>query len=442
MIIFHEGMPRSGKSLAAMKDHVVPALKAGRRIYARVDGLDHAHLATLADITEERCRELLTVWTEEEAAKLETLTIDNDALIVIDEAQNYWPCQKPPLNPQLTKWVAEHGHHGLDVLLMGQLLKDVHRTWVNRTNRKIQFIKKDMLGKDGEYKWIMYTGSPDSRGNVRFTQVDKGDGVYDPEYFGAYASHSSGTENKGTYADDRINIWNTKAFKFGIPAAGGAVLLAIGMLIWLFTGGLASSTGTKDKPPAKVAAAPVPTRVVEEVTTNAGTNAAVTKRYVDGQEVKPQQQERLERKTMSEQLADVVTDLSKTNRIRLGFLMRSADRTRVVIEWRDTSYRVVDQLDDRDLETLGWHVLTTNNNRMVVLSGPDKTLVATAWPIEEQKQERGEPENNRDRIIRHGTRNAPTMAPQAEAPLPETSVSLTGHAERAPVWARRPYQAI
>ena len=52
MIIFHEGMPRSGKSYASTKDHIVPALKKGRAIYARLDGLNYPQLAELAEITE------------------------------------------------------------------------------------------------------------------------------------------------------------------------------------------------------------------------------------------------------------------------------------------------------------------------------------------------------------------------------------------------------
>ena len=73
MIIFHEGMPRSGKSYAATQDHIVPALKQGRRMYVRIDGIDHAKLADLAGITEERCRELLTELTEEDVHKLDLI---------------------------------------------------------------------------------------------------------------------------------------------------------------------------------------------------------------------------------------------------------------------------------------------------------------------------------------------------------------------------------
>lgn len=90
MIIFHEGMPRSGKSYAAMKDHIIPALSKGRIVYSRLDGIEHKQIAELAGIEEDRCRELLLPLTEEQCLKLPEQQFAKDSLIVIDEAQNYW----------------------------------------------------------------------------------------------------------------------------------------------------------------------------------------------------------------------------------------------------------------------------------------------------------------------------------------------------------------
>lgn len=419
MIIFHEGMPRSGKSFAATKDHIVPALKAGRRCYVRIDGIDFAKLAELAAITEDRCRELLTELTEEDVQHLPSISIENDSLVVLDELQNYWPAQKAALSPEMTKWVAEHGHHGLDVLCMGQLLKDCHRTWVNRTNRKIQFVKKDMLGKPDDYKWRMFTGSPDSRGNVKFVEVQQGDGTYDPAYFGCYKSHSAGTENKGTYVDDRANIFKSAMFRKWLPILGVCVLSAIGYIIYLFSGGLAPNT-----PTAK------PVKVVETVITNAASDNPTVKEYVNGKPVTPtveakEKEPEKERPKIAKgerpeetlDLPDVVAELTKNNRIRLALIVRTAKRTRVIIEWRDTSFRVVDQMDNDDLEMLGYHVLTSNNNRLVVLTSPDRRLVASAWPVDEV---RGQQEETKDNIRRGVRRDSGiAIAPRVHDPAPD-----------------------
>lgn len=431
MIICHEGMPRSGKSYAATQDHIVPGLKAGRRMYVRIDGIDFAKLAELATISEERCRELLTVLTEEDVQNLDKIAIENDALVVLDELQNYWPSQKAPLSPAMTKWVAEHGHHGLDVLIMCQLLKDCHRTWVNRTNRKIQFVKKDMLGKPDEYKWRMFTGSPDARGNVKFIEVQQGDGKYDEKYFGCYASHSAGTENTGTYEDDRANIWNSPMFKKWLPILGVVVVVAIGYIVYLFNGGLASGTGAK------------PVKTVETVTKSSDGKETVTE-YIDGKEVKkqaktetkepekPKPEEEPKRASSSPlDLPDVVSELSKSNRIRLAMVVRSAKKTRVLIEWRDTSFRVVDQLDEDDLAILGYQVLTTNSNRMAVLVSADKRHVVSAWPIDEQVQKTEETKDDikRGRKRESGVAVAPPPEEVEPVALKETPRYSTADAQ-------------
>lgn len=367
-----------------MADHIIPALQKGRRVYARIDGLDHDKIATAAGLDLERVDQLLVELTEQQVQKLPQLEIDKDSLVVLDELQNYWPQGKAQLPPDIVKWIAEHGHHGLDVLCMGQLLKDCHRTWVNRTNRKIQFIKKDVLGKPNEYKWIMYTGTPDSRGNVKFIEVQKGDLPYDQKYFGCYKSHSEGTENKDTYADDRVVIWNSPMFRKWLPIMGIFALCSLGYIVYLFNGGLAATP--KQEPPK--AQAPQPVSVVETVTTSGPgqeTKTVVTKSAAAGAPgvTISSEDKRPDDKRIDFEMPDLLAELAKENRIRLAAVIRSAKSTRIVIEFRDSSMRVVDQLSNDQLETLGWHVLTTNDNRMAVLSRPGKQIVATSWPVGE-----------------------------------------------------------
>lgn len=375
MIIFHEGMPRSGKSYAALKDHVIPALVKGRTVYARIDGLNYKQIADLANITVERCRELLIELTEAQCQALTEVEFDQDALIVIDEAQNYWPTGRGNLTPDLLKWIAEHGHHGHDVLLMGQLLKDVHRSWVNRTNRKVQFVKKDVVGKADEYKWIMYHGRPDGEGRVKFTEATRGDEKYDDRYFGCYKSHSDGTENKANYADDRINIFKSRLFRRWLPLIGIASLLAVGYLVYLFKGGgFASSQkappAVQKTSPGRPNPAPVPQPPVPEkspASTPASSPTPAPSKAADEWD-----------------LADVVTRLSRDNRPRLAGVLRSARETRVVVEWRDAAQRVVESMTSDQLRVLGWYPLVTDDDRMAVLLRPGHRIVATSWPIEEQ----------------------------------------------------------
>lgn len=305
-------MPRSGKSYASTKDHIVPALKKGRSVFARLDGINYAQLADLAEISEERCRELLIEITEEQMAKIWELPIPKDALVVLDELQNYWPQNRAPLSPPMMKFIAEHGHHGWDILAMGQLLKDCHRNWINRTNRKIQFIKKDMLGKPDEYKWIMFTGRPDKNGQVKFDEVAKGDGTYEEKYFGCYASHSAGTENAETYVDDRVNIWKSPMFRKWIPLAGLVALVGIGYLVHLFRGGLVDTP----KEPAKTAQASTvkPVKVTETLTTSGPGQPEKTVVLSNSEPVKKEPEKAAADRTGDFDIPDLVADLSKDRR--------------------------------------------------------------------------------------------------------------------------------
>src|SRR3990172_5966980 len=195
MLIFHGGLPRSGKSFEAVKKHLVPALKSGRHVYARIDGLDYPKIAQVSGISVDRCAELLHHVEEEQVKTIDAMPIPVGSLIVIDEVQNYFPDGRKPLSDGMTKFVAEHGHQGLDILLMGQEFKDMHKLWKNRVSQKVMFNKLDMLGKGDKYRWKLFKAIEPQK----FAEVSAGEETYDKEYFGTYKSFVPGAENNQLY---------------------------------------------------------------------------------------------------------------------------------------------------------------------------------------------------------------------------------------------------
>ena len=193
MIVFHEGMPGSGKSYAAMRDHIIPALQKGRKVFARMNGLDRDKISEVSAVDRDQLDQLLLDLAEDEVLEFCRVVdgewkLPADCLLVIDELQNFFPQKRAALDPETTKFIAEHRHRGMDILVMGQLLKDCHRTWVNRTNRKVQFLNRDVVGKSDEYRWKIYNGQPDSKGQVIFNEVTGGNLPYDKLLFGTYNS--------------------------------------------------------------------------------------------------------------------------------------------------------------------------------------------------------------------------------------------------------------
>lgn len=385
MLIFHEGMPGSGKSYAAMVDHILSILKKGRKVYARMNGLDRDRMAEAGELDRESLDRLLIEVGEDEVLDLcrvkivdgqRQWNVDADSLVVLDELQNFFPSGRAKLDKEHVQFFSEHRQRGLDILCMGQLLKDCHKMIVNRVNRKVQFLNKDVVGKPMEYKWKIFNGKPDDNGNVSFTLVTDGDGTYDPKYFGTYASYQEGTENTERLADDRVVIWKSPVFRKWLPILGLVSLVSVGYLIHLFSGGL---TGGKIPEKPK----PQPVAVVTEIEETGKPKRVI----VEGELPKEAKPEKPKEKNGSTSeafaLADYVTDLSEKNRIRLVGILRGVKQTKIVIEWRDASNQVIESLSGDDLRALGWSVLLSESDRMAILARPGKQLVATGWPIPE-----------------------------------------------------------
>lgn len=375
MIIFHEGMPGSGKSYAAMRDHIIPAVKKGRKVFARMNGLDRDRIAEVAGIDRARLDEQLFEIDETEVDKLCRVTngewqLPPDCLLVIDELQNFFPQKRAPLDQDTIKFVAEHRHRGMDILAMGQLLKDCHRTWVNRTNRKYQFLNRDVVGKADEYKWRVFNGQPDSKGQVIFNEITGGKLPYDKSIFGTYKSFQDDTENTERLVDDRTNVYNSKAFRVYLPLVGLVALLGLGYVGYLFSGGGLAKSETKNVQNAPMAQ-PVKT-VIEET----GKPVQTIIHAMD--DAKP-----AEPKANDDPWPDLIGELAKKEKIRLAYAIRSAKHTRIVVEFRDTANQIVNSFDTDALKQLGWGIMVSDDLSMVSIARQGKRLVATAWPIPE-----------------------------------------------------------
>lgn len=392
MIIFHEGLPGSGKSFGAMKDHIIPALVKGRKVFCYIEGLDHKKIAELADITDQRCHELLIQLTREDVPNIYD-RVENDSLVVIDELQNFFPDRRQPLDEKITQFVTEHRHRGLDILGMGQLLKDCHKLWRNRTSQKVTFQQREALGKPNEYKWIVYKGRLDARGNVIFDEVTKGKAEYDPKYFGTYASHEPDTENKETFKDSRANIFNSPVLKKWLPTYGIVLVFAIGFLIYAFKGGgLNPSADKAELKQAKQETQQTKTGIIH-------TSASVAERQTQYQPQKADTYQVTEYKdgksigTRPEILPtgqiqpmvqnDYIDQLSSSYRIRLGGVMHGQRRTTGIVEWRDDTGSLKEQLSIHSLAGFGWLVLISPDGSVATLTKNEKRYIVTAWPLQD-----------------------------------------------------------
>lgn len=362
MITFYEGLPRSGKSFSAMRDEILPRIKTGRKVFAYLEGINHEQIAKLAGITEDRCKELLHALTREQVPEIYK-HVENDSLVVIDEIQNFFPTKRQPLESAITQFVTEHGHRGLDIVIMGQSIKDVHSLWRRRCESKIYFLKKSAFGKPNEYSATVFRVVP-YKDDVKYESVMTSNNTYDPAFFGTYKSHTDGTKNKETHIDPRGIIWNHPLFKRWLPITAALTIILIAYVWNLFNGGLEKSLIKEVKAEAEMPK----TRIFNPQV--AAMPASVPA---------PEPEKQIAEPTPP---ADIVQELSQKNRIRLIGYWKDGAATNALIEWRDSGAGLVHSMNSRDLSGLGWNVFVNQDGTIATMQKGSVRLIATSWQID------------------------------------------------------------
>jgi len=357
MIIFHEGLPRSGKSYECLVHRIIPALKQGRAVDAYVEGLDHDKIAGAAGIEPDACRELLHVVSAEDVPNIWQVSRDN-ALVVIDEVQDFFGV-RAKVSPEMTKFITQHGHRGIDVVLMGQDFRDANALFRRRIEIKQHFFKLSGVGAENSYR----VTTQRHKGHDDYEDVSTEVHKYDKRYFGTYASHVAATIQTGNYKDNRANLLRGKFFTIVLP---GALLLG-GAGVWyavkFFKGetmvkspaAAASSASSGLPPPVRyVMGKPVPPGAAPAV-------ASVVERKVPPVEAR-------------------LAALSKDGDIRFAGQLGAGARVDGVVEWIEKGGRTLQRLSLADLRELG--VSMTVGKSYLLLKLGEWEAVAMMWPIE------------------------------------------------------------
>lgn len=378
MIFGHEGLPRSGKSLEAMQ-HVVDALRHGRHIVTNVHGINKRAIADYTGIPVHSIELLITCLEAPEGLDEDGQLAwykkafwnhrINDSLWIWDEINQFFPPDRQPLTADWAKFVTEHGHLGIDVLIMGQDLTELHKTWRNRLQRYTRFTKMDMMGKEDHYHWATLTNV--SRG--RFKQTAQGKKPYNKDFFGFYKSHRDETTNKGNYKDGRFAVFQAK-HKFWAVVFGIALVVAL-WNIWTFWNPPAPT-----KPKVESAATAKPVGPVDQQVTNASPppTAAVSKSSaptdIAADHIKaPEPIDYLDQFAIKYQLRlSAIMDRKEAEEGKAAF--------EFVIDFLDPAYRVKERMSRRDVVSLGWRVERFDYG--LLISKDDRSYVVRPWPLD------------------------------------------------------------
>lgn len=359
MIVFHEGLPRSGKSYEACVFHIIPALLAGRRVVTNIEGINHEQFAKLTELPLAMVRQFLVcvhvegdVDAMKEAIYRETQKND---LVVIDEIQNLFPSEREKLTPEWTRYITEHGHDGMDIVLMGQDRRDCHNLWRRRIQRVITFKKMTALGRNGSYAWACL----EAVGVEKFKQVTAGTRDYESKYFGLYKSFTDGTTHKEAYVDKRATVWNHWGFRFGIPLVVVALAFAGKHLYEFFTPKAPQVPQVQQMPKVRQAAPQVA-------------------------DTAPQHRESEPDVEPEYQPVDIFDQLQHANLVRLSAVVIPADgnmeRLFAYVDVLDKTFHIKDRFTVAALRDLGWSVVYRESGLQLVKA--DRTVIVRPWPID------------------------------------------------------------
>jgi len=359
MIIFHEGLPGSGKSYEAAVNQIIPALKKGRHVYAYIEGLNRVKFAQVTALPLERVTELLHQITKEQVRDIQN-HVQNDAMVVIDELQDFFPVTKTALDDGITEFVTQHRHRGIDIVCMGQDHRDCHLLWKRRIDSLITFVKRDAVGMPNAYTWTthkLYAG--------KFKKLRSGKGTYDKKYFGLYASHSDGVSSIDAHVDDRTNVFKSALFKSWFPLFGVVLAYAI-YYLWGYMHGtnkpVSVVTTVQTKPYQ-----PQPIAVKQDIPQKASVPESVKS------------------ETKAVEYAEFIEKYLKEYRPRLAALLVSKKDNRVLakIDFYDAENRVHDTFNVIQLQDFGYTV--TVKSFGLLLEKNNKQYPVTSWPLDIQR---------------------------------------------------------
>lgn len=436
MLIFNEGVPGSGKSYDALVEHILPAIKAGRRCYVRMKG--GLVLDKIAEYLGMPLAEVEALVVEVPKSKVvQTFQADFDpdgdeyvvpeelrnALCIIDECHEAYVSSRNELTPKVEGFFAVHRHYGVDVVLMSQFYKRIHSALRGRIEGKNTFQKLTAVGMEKSFRVTFWrTTSPD-----RYEKVGGETRKYDPVYFPLYRGVADDAVKTDVYKGGSRTIWAGMAFPAVLVAVG---VIVAGWYIYGFFSGDVSLFKESEAASAPVESAPADGRVFQRPEQVAQVGPAV--------ELPP-----------PDPLADLtptqryVFEMAKTARARVSAVVGEGAQAWGVIEFRMRNQPPIEVLNTRQLQAMGVKVTPTGYGFMLEAGG--QTVVATQWPTHEIVRSTNHELYRLDRDgegARSSASASEASAADEYAPTgvvgSHTEPSTVGRPDQGNVWGRAP----
>jgi len=235
------GKPGGGKSYEAVKNHIIPAIKSGRRVVTNLP-LQVEHFVSVFG---EHVRELIVLvsydyhdygnqkpfsriedWLEHQDWKNDK---GQGVLFAIDEAHLSLPSRMQKGSgldiTKVLEFLSMHRHYGFDVLLITQNFKKIHADIRDMVQLVYRCIKKSMFGQDDQYIIKVHEG-------CTTTVVNTDEREYESFVFKFYKSHTKSDQSIVEATTVDVVPWWKHGLMRGAMAFGVLFLM---MLSWLLS---------------------------------------------------------------------------------------------------------------------------------------------------------------------------------------------------------------
>jgi len=235
------GKPGGGKSYEAVKTHVIPAIKSGRRIvtnlplniehFVSVFGEDVRDLIVLVtydfhDYGNQKPFSRIEDWLEHQDWKNDK---GQGVLFVIDEAHLSLPSRMQKGSgldiTKVLEFLSMHRHYGFDVLLITQNFKKIHADIRDMVQLVYRCVKKSFTGQDHKYVIKVHEGCSS-------TVVNTDEREYESFVFAFYKSHTKSEASIVEATTVDVIPWWKSGLMRGAMGMGFLFLL---MLLWLLS---------------------------------------------------------------------------------------------------------------------------------------------------------------------------------------------------------------
>lgn len=213
MLFLHLGPPGSGKTYAAVKDVILPNVRAGRMVVTNIP-------LVLTAFKEEE-QELLTVVTESQDNPTPFLRVADwqidwqgddgvGPLLVLDEAHQF--LARHNADKEVLNHIALHRKFGQDIFLITQTISQIHNVVRDKVQTTFKFRKATSFGLMSAYSRQTIDGT---RGQKLAIDSFR----YDKKIFPYYQSHIFGGVSE-KMATKQKTVWSNWRFKVLAVALG------------------------------------------------------------------------------------------------------------------------------------------------------------------------------------------------------------------------------